>query len=176
MRKSISSLVAAALSLPLLATQAGAAETAHARLADPEGREVGQVVLEETASGAVHLTASFQGLPPGVHGFHIHETGACSPDFKAAGGHYAPAGHAHGVDDPKGRHAGDLPNIHVPADGSLTVEYFLSAVSLSEGAEGSLFKEGGTAFIVHSGADDYRSQPAGAAGDRIACGVIEAGQ
>ncbi len=176
LRKSWRSAGGAAIVLTALVVLGGAAQAADkakAELRDPEGKTVGSVELVQTPSGYVHLTAVFDSLPPGVHAFHIHTNGTCSPDFKAAGGHYAPRGHAHGVNDAKGQHAGDMPNIHVPANGKLTIEYFLDGVTLAEGETGSLFKEGGTSFIVHDGADDYVSQPSGAAGSRIACGVIE---
>ncbi len=165
--------VIAVAAVAMLSGPAAAADKAKADLRNVDGKSVGSVELVQTPSGVVHLTAVFDGVPPGDHGFHIHTNGACSPDFKAAGGHYAPHGHAHGVNDAKGPHGGDMPNIHVPADGKLTIEYFLTGVTLAEGEAGSLFKEGGTAFIVHDGTDDYVSQPSGAAGSRIACGVIE---
>lgn len=147
---------------------------ATSELHNTDGQTVGFVTLRQSPSGIVLLKAEFDGLPPGDHAFHIHTNGTCSPDFKAAGGHYAPREHAHGIDDPKGPHAGDMPNIHVPDSGVLTIEYFLDAVTLEKGKTGSLFKEGGTAFVIHDGVDDYVSQPAGDAGNRIACGVIEA--
>ncbi len=168
-------LTAAAVAAGVLVAGPSAAEELRARseLRDADGKTVAMVALAQTPSGIVHLTAEFDGLPPGEHAFHIHTNGTCAPDFKAAGGHYAPADHAHGIGDAKGPHAGDMPNIHVPENGMLTIEYFLDSVTLEEGKEGSLFKEGGTAFIVHDGVDDYISQPAGDAGNRIACGVIE---
>lgn len=150
-----------------------AKETATANLRGPDGADLGTVEFQKTPNGATLLTAQLKGLPPGTHAFHIHETGACEPDFKAAGGHYSPNGHEHGFLVAAGPHAGDMPNLHVPESGELTVEVFNMRVSMDETAEATLFDEDGSAVIIHAGADDYTSQPAGDAGDRIACGVIE---
>ncbi|HAQ35164.1 MAG: hypothetical protein CMF74_00510 [Maricaulis sp.] len=147
--------------------------TAHARLQLADGTPAGEVMLTETPSGVL-IEAHLTGLPQGTHGFHIHQTGACEPDFDAAGGHLAdPDGQAHGFLVPGGPHLGDLENIHVPETGELTVETFNTRVSLDE--NGALMDGDGAAILVHSGPDDYRSQPSGDAGDRIACGVIVAG-
>lgn len=128
----------------------------------------GSVDIQPTASGVMMVTIDLSGVPAGEHGVHIHETGDCSAaDFKSAGGHLA--GDAkHGVMVEGGPHPGDLPNATVGEDGMLKVSHFnerLTAEQLSD--------EDGAAFIVHSGADDYESQPSGAAGSRIACGVFE---
>jgi len=159
---------------PLLAGGAAAAETAEATLMDGDGDEIGQVVFTATPHG-VHLLAEADGLPEGVHAFHIHETGLCEPEegFTTSGGHYAPHGGNHGHMDAGGPHAGDFPNVHVQADGVLAVEYFNDRISLDPEADGTLFDEDGSAVVMHAGADDYRSQPSGDAGSRIACGVIE---
>jgi Cu-Zn family superoxide dismutase len=151
------------------------AERAAARLIGTDGKEVGSVLLEQTPSGVL-LTASATGLSAGVHAFHIHETGQCDPadGFKSAGGHYAPGGSEHGFKAEGGPHAGDLPNVHVGEDGILEAEYFTDRVSLRDDAEATVFDDDGSAFVIHSDDDDYQSQPSGAAGDRIACGVIEA--
>jgi Cu-Zn family superoxide dismutase len=157
-----------AVALPL---GANGATAAGADLMSADGSAVGTVTLTESPNG-VRLQADLTGLPAGAHGFHIHETGACTPDFSAAGGHFAGGAEAHGFDVQGGPHAGDVPNIHVPESGDLVVEVFNSALTFDEG-EGALFDDDGSAIIIHSGADDYESQPSGAAGDRIACGVIE---
>lgn len=156
----------------LLATSAAAQETATANLQNQQGEDVGTVELHQTPTG-VHIIARLTNMPPGEHGFHIHETGVCEGDFTSAGGHYNPDGSEHGFLVEGGPHAGDLPNIHVPETGELTVEYFNDRVSLEEGAEGALLGEDGTAIVIHANPDDYQSQPAGDAGPRIACGVIE---
>jgi superoxide dismutase, Cu-Zn family len=150
---------------------ANAAAAATAKLASPDGTDIGTVTLTGTPNGVL-LTAELMNLPTGVHGFHIHEKGACTPDFAAAGGHFAGGAGAHGYLVEGGPHAGDMPNIHVPDSGSVTVETFDPNVSL-DGGEGFLFDDDGSAIIIHSGPDDYQSQPSGNSGDRIACGVIE---
>lgn len=105
--------------------------------------------------------------------FTSTKTGQCdTPDFKSAGGHYNPTGNQHGWGNPEGHHAGDLPNAHVHEDGRLAIEYFTNAVTLGEGNT-TLFDGDGSAIVMHAGADDYQTDPAGDAGARIACGVIE---
>src|SRR5699024_7499207 len=101
-------------------------------------------------------------------------SGACeTPDFESAGDHYNPTDANHGFDDPDGPHAGDLENIEVSEDGTVSAERTADMVTLEEGQDNTLFTEDGTALVIHSEADDYESQPSGDAGDRIACGVIE---
>ncbi|TQS72035.1 superoxide dismutase family protein [Ornithinibacillus gellani] len=149
------------------------AETLRATLINREGAEVGTVDLQEGVEG-VKITVEAQGLPPGLHGFHIHEKGACDPpEFKSAGEHFNPTEADHGFDHPKGPHAGDLLNLNVAADGTASAEFLNDMVTLREGAANSLLKEGGTSFVIHAKPDDYVSQPSGDAGDRIACGVIK---
>ena len=147
-------------------------ETATATLRDQEGKTVGTVELEETPTGVL-LRVTLEAVPPGVHAFHIHETGQCEPPFESAGGHFNPDGTAHGFFSDEGPHAGDMPNIHVPDSGALTFEVFNTLVTLVEGDPASLFDDDGSAIVIHAGEDDYESDPAGHAGDRIACGVIE---
>jgi len=162
--------VATALVLGALAAAGPAHASASATLTNRDGETVGTVTLQETANGVL-LRAEFDGLPPGTHGFHIHETGLCTPDFSAAGGHFAGGGESHGFIVATGPHAGDLPNIHVPESGRLTVEMFNDRITLDAG-QGAIREGDGSAIIVHAGADDYESQPSGDAGERIACGVI----
>ncbi|WP_245986357.1 superoxide dismutase family protein [Azospirillum thermophilum] len=144
--------------------------SAQAALADAQGRQVGTVTLTRFAHGVL-IHGALDGLPPGWHGFHIHETGACTPNFAAAGGHFAGAGAKHGLEADH-MHVGDLPNIWVGADGKTGFEFVTHLVTLDDGPAG-LLKQGGTAFVVHAQPDDYTGQPAGNAGDRIACGVIK---
>jgi Cu-Zn family superoxide dismutase len=147
------------------------AQDANAVLIDPEGNQIGNVVLDQLERG-VRIFAEASGLPPGVHAFHIHQTGKCdAPDFQSAGGHFNPTDEQHGWNNPQGYHAGDLPNVHVHEDGRLEVEYFTDAVTLGEG-ETAVFDDDGSAIVMHEGADDYKTDPAGAAGARIACGII----
>lgn len=161
----------AASSLILAAAAPARAQSAQAVLADKTGKTVGEAQLDQTPHGVViHLDAT--GLPPGTHAFHVHAVGKCEPpDFSSAGGHFNPAGHQHGVQNPAGMHAGDLPNLEVPADGKLRVDVFAPALSLS-GGHGNLFDADGSALVIHEKADDYKSDPAGNAGARIACGVV----
>lgn len=146
----------------------GSADEPHVPLIDRQGREVGTAVFQETPNGLL-VSVAAEGLPPGEHGFHIHETGICEPGegFSTAGGHFAPAGNAHGFEVAGGPHAGDMPNVFVSADGRLRAHAFVPGLALAALADAD-----GSALMIHAGADDYRSQPSGAAGDRIACGVI----
>ena len=146
--------------------------SATASLKGPDGANHGTITFTQTPAGVL-ISAELTGLPAGVHGFHMHETGACEPDFGAAGGHYNPTNAEHGVMVTGGPHAGDMPNVHVPQTGDLSIEVLNTAVTLDEGAPDTLFDDDGTAVIVHAGPDDYKSQPSGDAGDRIACGVVE---
>ena len=146
---------------------AGAAEQAMAKLMNPQGRSVGEVVLKQTPHGTL-LHAKFSSLPAGAHAFHVHAVGKCEPPFKSAGGHFNPGGKKHGILAGAGLHVGDMPNIHVPESGSLEIEVLNTGLKL----DSSLFDADGAAIVLHAGPDDYKSDPAGAAGGRIACGVI----
>lgn len=150
---------------------AGQFRQAGATLHNAEGGEVGAVIITETASGVMHLIMDIgEGtLPATQHAVHIHETGACeAPTFDSAGGHLA-GGKEHGLHSAKGIHPGDLPNITMYESGAVHVEYFLPGVLMDQVLDGD-----GSAIMIHSGVDDYTSQPAGNAGDRIACGVLAA--
>lgn len=145
-------------------------ETAAATLRDRSGAPVGEVQLQQAPHGVV-ARVRLAGVPPGEHGFHVHQVGKCEPPFDSAGGHYAPEGRKHGVANPDGMHSGDLPNVHVPAGGTVEITGFLDRVSLR--GENPLLDADGSAFMVHAKPDDYRTDPAGDAGERIACGVVE---
>ena len=145
---------------------------ASATLTGPDGAPMGEVTLTQGPNGVL-IAAAVQGLAPGAHGFHIHSVGACTPDFSAAGGHYAPGGEGHGLMHEDGSHAGDLPNIHAGADGAARADYFTDAVTLDADADHSLFDDDGSAIIVHAKPDSYGEDPG--AGDRVACGVIQRG-
>ncbi|MFI5245125.1 MAG: superoxide dismutase family protein [Gemmatimonadales bacterium] len=155
------SAAAAAQALPM---------QANADLKNAQGQAVGRVTLTETPHGVL-MHASLTGLPEGTHAFHIHQTGACVPPFTSAGGHFNPTAKQHGIVNAMGMHAGDLPNVQVPADGKLTFDALAPGVTLDAGPN-SLLKQGGTAIVMHASADDYTSDPAGNAGARIACGVV----
>ncbi|WP_099826151.1 superoxide dismutase family protein [Oceaniglobus indicus] len=158
--------VAALCAAPAFA-QTDMTPAATAEVSGPDGI-AGTVTLADTASGQVLVSVDLTGVPEGVHGIHLHETGDCSADdFKSAGGHIA-GDVDHGVMTASGPHPGDLPNATVGADGTLNVEYFNPTLSIAD----MVMDDDGAAFIVHSGADDYASQPSGDAGSRIACGVF----
>ena len=147
--------------------------TATATIVDTEGNEVGTAELTETPGHGVLIRVHAEGLKPGPHGFHIHETGECEPpEFASAGGHYAARGNAHGVLHEGGKHAGDLLNLQVPESGVVTAERLATAVTLDPDADGSLLDDDGSALVIHANADDYRSQPSGDGGPKVACGVI----
>lgn len=147
-------------------------EFVRVTMKDRAGAEVGEVHLQDTSNGVL-VRGRFSGLPPGDHAFHIHETGKCEPPFDTAGGHLHEAGSEHGFANRRGFHAGDLPNVHVPESGAVTVEVFASKVRLHDGGA-PLLDADGFALVLHDGADDHRTDPAGAAGDRIACGTTGA--
>jgi Cu-Zn family superoxide dismutase len=152
--------------------QPASAQSAKAQLKDASGKEVGSATLTQTPHGVL-IRLEVKGLPAGEHAFHIHGTGKCEPPFTSAGGHFNPGSKKHGVLASDGHHAGDMPNLHIPQSGSLAVEVVNAAVTLERGKPNSLFHQGGTAFVIHAGKDDYKSDPAGDAGGRIACGVIQ---
>lgn len=148
------------------------AAQATAQFLNTDGKAIGSAVLTQTDKG-VKIELELSGLTPGSHAFHIHETGkADPPDFKSAGGHFNPMGKQHGHDNPMGSHAGDLPNIEVPASGSVKLTVYAHDVTLEKGPANSLFKPGGTSFVIHAGPDDNVSDPSGNAGSRVACAVI----
>ncbi|WP_226783006.1 superoxide dismutase family protein [Oceaniglobus trochenteri] len=163
------------MKLPLMTTAAllmasGAlAADATATMQGPDGTDMGQVSLTQTPHGVL-IEADLKGVAPGGHGFHIHETGSCSPGFDAAGDHYNPAGAEHGILNASGRHAGDLPNVFAAEDGTARADILTDTVSLDPGADSSLFDDDGAAIILHENPDSYG--PEAGAGGRLACGVI----
>jgi len=142
-----------------------------------DGAEIGSVVIERRPQG-VRFDLHVEGLAPGMHAVHIHETGRCdAPDFTSAGGHYDPADAKHGMPDADtdmndpDHHAGDMLNQTVDDNGMLDALIFNQSVTVTAGPN-ALLDEDGSALVIHAGADDYESQPAGAAGERVACAPI----
>ena len=156
------------------ASEAGAEVTpdsARADLVDVRGVGIGAVFVTATGEG-VALDGALIGLPPGEHGFHIHQAGSCEPPaFESAGHHLGSDQAAHGFDAPGGPHAGDLRNLSVASDSTATVQQTNQRVTL-RGGEYALLDDDGSALVIHAGRDDYVTQTSGGAGDRIACGVI----
>jgi len=146
--------------------------SAKADLINPDGKSVGSVMMEQTPNGVL-LTAKLQNLPAGAHAFHVHAVGKCEAPFKSAKGHFNPGGKKHGILTDGGLHSGDMPNVHVAANGSLTIEVLNPNITLAKGKPNSVFDADGSAIVMHMKGDDYKSQPSGAAGSRIACGVIQ---
>jgi superoxide dismutase, Cu-Zn family len=170
-------IAVAMLAYPVLAATAEKAAIAAAPpapastaviLTGNSGKAVGAATVSEIPGG-IFVQAAVEGLSPGWHAFHIHAVGDCSDaaEFKKSGGHLKHEGQMHGVMGDKGPHAGDLPNIWVGADGTGKAEYFSTYAAYKD-----LFGTGGSAFIVHAGPDDYKTDPSGSAGARVACGVI----
>ena len=149
----------------------GMATVISAEVMDVDGNSLGTVTINNTPSGVALVGIDLSDLPEGEHGIHLHETGDCSADdFSSAGGHIA--GEAdHGVLAQGGPHPGDMPNASVGSDGSLQQEVFLASLDIQT----MISDSDGAAFVVHSGADDYESQPSGDSGDRIACGEFAGG-
>jgi superoxide dismutase, Cu-Zn family len=146
-------------------------ETTRAELINAQGETIGSATLTQGAAG-VNIAVQVSKLPPGPHGFHIHAVGTCdTPGFTTAGEHFNPFKKAHGLHNPAGPHAGDLPNLMVGPDGTAGMEVVAPKVSFKEVPE-SLFPPGETALIIHANADDERTDPAGNAGARRACGII----
>jgi superoxide dismutase, Cu-Zn family len=157
-------------SVSLLAGPAHAQPKATAEIRDASGKVLGEALLEQR-DGSVEIDVTLTGLPKGTHAFHIHEAGRCDPPFESAGGHFNPHGKKHGKDNPGGPHAGDMPNIEVSDSGRVKMQVMVKGVSL-DGGPGALLDGDGASLVVHEGADDYKTDPAGNSGKRLACGVI----
>lgn len=150
------------------------APTLEVELMNEDGVGIGTATLFEEEEG-VKIAIDAHHIKPGIHGFHIHERGVCeAPTFESAGGHFNPTNKKHGFDHPEGPHAGDMENIEVEEDGTVNATITNEMVTLRQGEVNSLVQSEGTSLLIHEQADDYTSQPAGDAGERIICGVIAA--
>ena len=145
------------------------AQMKHVDLTDVKGNNVGMAMISPAKGGGVSIDLTLKGLPPGEHALHLHEVAKCEPPtYKSAGAHFNPAKKKHGVLNPDGPHAGDMANFKVAANGTAQTTITNKNVTMNSGANSIL----GTALVIHQGADDMKTEPAGNAGDPIACGAI----
>ena len=163
-------LLAGAMLLPSAAAQARGRLVAD--IIDGQGQTRGKATLEQRKDG-IHVEVRGVGLPAGDHAVHIHAVGTCTgPDFKSAGGHWNPEMKQHGHDNPMGAHMGDMPNMTVAADGTGILKTVIPGAMLKDGKE-PLLDADGAAIVIHAAADDYKTDPTGNAGARLACGIIK---
>lgn len=160
-----------ALAAGAFAAGAGAQGMAHIDVKDATGKSVGMAMISAAKDGGVSIAVDFKGLPPGEHALHFHMTAKCEPPFTSAGGHFNPTAKKHGMQNPEGPHAGDMANFTVAANGTAKTTIVNKNVTMGDGAN-SIYANGGTALMIHAGADDMKTDPSGNAGDRIACGLV----
>lgn len=143
---------------------------ATAMLKTADGKDAGSVTATQE-EGGIRLAISATGMAAGEHGIHVHMTGKCEgPKFESAGGHWNPMGAKHGLSNPQGQHAGDMPNLVVASDGSGKMDYLLPEAQLDQ-----MLDDDGAALVIHAKADDQKTDPSGDSGDRLACGVFAKG-
>jgi superoxide dismutase, Cu-Zn family len=163
--------LAVILFLSIHTASANAQNQARADIKNAEGKTIGTASLRGTKDGVL-LTVNVNGLPEGLHAVHVHSVGKCEgPAFTSAGPHFNPLNKKHGLENPAGPHAGDLPDIYVEKNGVGRYEVLLDRITLGSG-ETSIFDADGSAIVIHVTADDNVTDPTGDSGDRIACGVI----
>lgn len=158
---------------PKIPVSANAVDTVQTELLNAKGERTGEISLTDTEDGVI-IKVIAKGLTPGVKGIHIHSKGVCTaPDFKSAGSHFNPEGKEHGFDNPKGFHLGDLPNIEVDANGNAAYKMMLNGITMEDGSSNTIFDEDGSALVIHADPDDYKTDPSGNSGDRIACAALK---